>query len=353
MNETNSPDAKTLIASGCAKSESGDHPGAMRDFDHAILLDPTSPEGYFERGKLKQALRDQRGASQDINQAQMLLKRLDEGLQAHEAAEGPYNSDDYHGAIRCYNKALSLLPSLTSDYYWRGAAKQMIGDDEGAIQDFSKCIEADASNKAEAHHQRGKIKYHKLDDSEGAVADFSMAIALCPTDADIYFSRALALTGYEALRDLDRAIELNPNEARFYFARAVRRQQAQDFHAAIEDLNRFIALDPTDTNESVSEAYSVRGAINTFLYDYAAAVQDYISAIELDPSRSDAYVDSGYARYHLTDYDGALSDFNHAIALAPSNADAYQWRGLTRVALGQQAEGEHDMQTARSLGYTE
>lgn len=346
-------DAKTFLASGVAKAKSGNYTGAIQDFDVAIQLDPTSPEAYLERSKAKRELKDERGATQDLNEFKLRFERLDDGLKANDAAGAAYDAEDYKSAVKNYNKAISLLPSLTCIYYNRGTAKQCLEDYRGAIEDFTKSIEANASNKSDAYHQRGKIKYHKLNDTNGALEDFNEAIALCPDDADLLFSRATITSEYEALQDLNRAIELNPTNAKLFFYRALKKHGMEDVEGAIQDLTRFIELEPTDTDASISEAYSLRGTMRGLQCDYTGELHDHSQAIERDASRASAYFDRGLIKHRLRDYEGTILDLNQAIALDPSNADAYQWRGLARVELGLQSEADKDFADARSLGYNE
>ena len=346
-------DAKSFIASGIAKAKSGNYTEAIQDFDKAIQLDPTDPSAYMERSKAKRELNDERGASQDLSECKVRYERLDDGLKAHETASAAYDSGDYVSAVKNYNKAISLVPSLLSIYCNRGNAKQCLEDYRGAVEDFTKSIEVNASNKSDAYHQRGKIKYHKLNDTNGALEDFNEAIALCPDDSDLLFSRATITSEYNALQDLNRAIELSPTNPKLFFYRALKRHGMEDVEGAIQDLTQFIELEPTDTDISISEAYSLRGSMKEIQCDYMGAIHDHTQAIGRDASRASGYRDRGVTKHRLGDYEGAILDLNQAIALDPSDADAYQWRGLARVEVGLQSEGEKDFADARSLGYSE
>ena len=82
--------------------------------------------------------------------------------------------------------AISLIPSLTGIYYNRGLAKKMLDDFNGAIEDFNKSIDANASNKAFAYYERGLIKYHKLNDSISANQDYDKAIKLNPMNMTFF-----------------------------------------------------------------------------------------------------------------------------------------------------------------------
>jgi tetratricopeptide (TPR) repeat protein len=67
---------------------------------------------------------------------------------------------------------------------------------------------------AEGYELRGRVRL-KLDDGEGAVADFCRAIELNPAEALAYLNRGttyLGMADYErALADFETAIRLDPN----------------------------------------------------------------------------------------------------------------------------------------------
>jgi len=75
------------------------------------------------------------------------------------------------------------------DYFNSGLAKQNLEDSRGAIQDYSKAIELN-QNDAVAHYNRGVAK-HNLGDYRGAIQDFNKAIELNPNYADAYHNRGL------------------------------------------------------------------------------------------------------------------------------------------------------------------
>lgn len=351
--ELTASNATGFVAHGVAKRKLGNYAAAIREFDRALQLDPTCAEALFERSKAKRKSRDVRGADRDLNDAKIMLDRLDDGLKAHETAGAAFDSGNYEEALRHYNEAISIHPSLTCIYYDRGTTKHCLEDYRGAIEDYTKSIEAKASNMSDAFYERGKIKYHQLNDGDGALKDFNAAIALCPTDADMLASRSVVLNDYDALQDLTRAIEMSPTNARLFYYRSTRRVHTEDLDGAIEDLTRFIEMGPTDAGISISQVYHLRGAIKSCQHDYTGAIHDYNKAIELDDSRSSTYFERGVTKHELNDYEGAILDFSRAIALCPSDALAYQLRGLARVEAGLHSEAEKDFNDARSLGYDE
>lgn len=73
--------------------------------------------------------------------AKLMIDRIDEGLKANDDGNAAYSSSDYKSAVRHFNKAISLLPTLTSIYYWRGLAKQELGIQSEGNADFAKAKE--------------------------------------------------------------------------------------------------------------------------------------------------------------------------------------------------------------------
>ena len=123
----------------------------MRDFDKAIELNPTDPDFYYERGRIRKLL------------------------------------EDYDNALLDYNKVIELDPQADV-YYSRGNLKKRMDDFDGALSDFDKAIELDPEF-ADAYNNRGYLKY-QLQDYEGALLDYDKAIEIDPQDKVFYANRA-------------------------------------------------------------------------------------------------------------------------------------------------------------------
>ena len=65
------------------------------------------------------------------------------------------------------------------------------------------------------------------------------------------------------------------------------------------------------------------------------------------------YLKAGNTKYELKDYKGAIQDYTTAIELNPSNAEAYNLRGIDKLILGQKDSGCLDLSKAGEMGYLE
>ena len=77
--------------------------------------------------------------------------------------------------------------------------------------------------------------------------------------------------------------------------------------AAIENFNTAIELDPED-----AWVYSNRGDAYTDKGEFHAAIQDYNKAIELDPQHTWVYYNRGEAWLHLKEWQKAKADLTTA-----------------------------------------
>lgn len=348
LNEENS---KILIEGGKIKAESKNYKGALDDFTKAIELDPKSISGYWERSKIKRILNDKNGADKDFQKGNILYENLDSGLQANDDGYEFYQNGDYKNAIKCFNKAIPLIPSITTIYLYRGLSKEYLNDLKGAMEDYDKCILLNASNKSDAFLQKSKLKSNKLNDKKGALEDLNMAIKIEPKNAEYYYNRSKLLDNYDALQDLSVAIELEPYEADHYLSRSFKHHSMNDYDGSILDISKYIELNPKNGNVELYEAYLLRAMFKQLAKDYEGGLKDIDKSISLNPFNSKAFLDRGLANDYLKNSQEALNDFSQAIELDSQNADAFFHRGCLRQDMGIEDEGIMDVLRAKALGY--
>ncbi|XP_005400395.1 PREDICTED: tetratricopeptide repeat protein 32 [Chinchilla lanigera] len=74
--------------------------------------------------------------------------------------------------------------------------------------------------------------------------------------------------------------------------------------------------------EGLATAYNNRGQIKYFRVDFYEAMDDYTSAIEVQPSFEVPYYNRGLILYRLGYFDEALEDFKKVLDLNPGFQDA-------------------------------
>jgi len=128
---------------------------------------------------------------------------------------------------------------------------ECLGDNpETAITGCTRIVQRTAETKkdrASAYHNRGLA--HAINaDLDRAIADFSGAIRLEPTNADSFISRGSAYSAKgdnsRAIANFDEALRLDPINVRAYFNRGLANFYARSLAVALDDLNQARELDP-------------------------------------------------------------------------------------------------------------
>jgi tetratricopeptide (TPR) repeat protein len=161
------------------------------------------------------------------------------------------------------------------------------------------------------------VMFASRGDFDLAIEDFSEAIKLDSSFVSAYLQRGKALMASvsKGLSDIDENFES------FTSFSIVNDSKEND--RAINDFDTAIKLDPNSAS-----AYRWRGNAYDNKGDYDRAIADYNQAIKLDPKNASAYLNRGVAYNNKGDYNRAIADYNQAIKLDPKDADAYYNRGL-------------------------
>jgi tetratricopeptide (TPR) repeat protein len=77
-------------------------------------------------------------------------------------------------AVVQFSRAVALNPRYTAAYFMRSHTKNGLKDPQGALTDYNKAISLDPKSIV-AYASRGALKYEKLKDSKGAIADLRAA----------------------------------------------------------------------------------------------------------------------------------------------------------------------------------
>jgi tetratricopeptide (TPR) repeat protein len=105
----------------------------------------------------------------------------------------------------------------------------------------------------------------------------------------------------------------------------------------------------TKTKPQSSVNHLNRGRERFQQKNYKGALEDFNSAILLNPKEANAYYYRGLILRTLGDTLGAVLDFDRALELNPRNASAYFHRAGARYAIGEETGTILDLQLAAKL----
>ncbi|MFQ4140862.1 tetratricopeptide repeat protein [Chlorogloeopsis sp. ULAP02] len=108
-----------------------------------------------------------------------------------------------------------------------------------------------------------------------------------------------------------------------FYNRGLEKARQKDWAGAIEEFNSAIQLNPY-----FAEAHLQRGLAYYDLGDILQAVSDYTEALKLNPKSIEACYCRALARVGLKNFPGALTDINQAIFLNSNYASAYNLRAI-------------------------
>lgn len=144
-----------------ARQAIGDYDHAVDDYTKAIELDPDFLKAYNNRGNVFNAKGDYDRAIADFTRSIELDH--DQSYVEHYNGRGLAKShnDDFESALVDLTEAIRLSPNFVGAYHNRARVKQVMGDDQGAIDDFTTAIHLFYSKKGTSYMERGYSHYNK------------------------------------------------------------------------------------------------------------------------------------------------------------------------------------------------
>lgn len=257
---------------------------------------------------------------------------------------------DYDVAIDNLTKAINsgdlYEGELADAYEFRGAEYAKKGETERAMADFSKAIELDPS-RATSYSNRAQLNL-QLGKGDLALSDANRAIDLDSTSASFYLTRAqvYAALGRSDLAsaDSDMAMKQKPS-AITCFVRGYKKFQSGDFAASVDDFDRAVEMEP-----NLDEAYLFRGEAHSRMFQLELAVADYTLALDRKTSRPDqAHNGRCYALAQVGKTEEALRDCDIALQIAPANPAILDSRGYANLKASRYAAAIRDYDAALKI----
>jgi protein O-mannosyl-transferase len=152
-----------------------------------------------------------------------------------------------------------------------------------------------------------------------AFADFNIAIKAGTKSSDVYEGTAIIFNSREepgkALLFINKAIIMNPQKGGAYYNRAMIYDALNEKGMAINDYTTALNLDPGLTVKILSN----RSVLYLETGKYAEAAEDLDRVIELDRKNYRYYYNRAFSRLQLGDREGAINDYRKALEMNPDD----------------------------------
>jgi tetratricopeptide (TPR) repeat protein len=247
------------------------------------------------------------------------------------------------------NQAFTQAPD---ENYMSGCAGLVRGDYRQAVEDFSYAITRNNADE-QLFIKRGEA-HLKLKEFDRAGEDFSEANVIYPGVADIWLARCYALAG-----DKGKAITFLTGHLKSEFRLpedSIKQDHAFDelqaspeWHAIWQNewysdeekveaelgyyskKKRFdeagsLLAGELSKNPNSKVLYSIKGKLAYDQGNYAAAIADYTSALNLDKNLASVYPARGKAYLKAGKFRDAVNDFNRALKTDPADFGTYLQR---------------------------
>ena len=272
--------------------------------DDMISQFPAAPDGYTYKAQLAAAGGDFATADQYMTQA---IRVSDPKDEAH-----------YNFARLIYNKAV-YQSAIPYDSWSLDKALSEIRQD--AAYDIFIRLSQSSMRNAEIFYSAAKCKALQRD----TTAMLSLLDSCINTFSKPYFKEA----------------------APYLWERAEARRDAGRYRDAIADMNEYEKLMSAEINESF---YYIRHQTHIQARLYQQALNDINRAIQMNPSETLYYAEKASLEVRVGLYDEAIATARECIAVDPNASDGYLFLGLAQCLKNDKKEGLDNLRKAKELG---
>ena len=261
-----------------------------------------------------------------------------------QTGEAKLSQGSYELAIQLFTQVLEQDTRSLDALRGRGRAYCHCDDFEAAVRDFSSAVELHPTSR-ESYIELATVLKDNLSRTEDAVEVYSKLLNAFPQDADCLYNRAHCLHDLGdlkgAIADFTSAIKIKPTEYRFYTGRGSAALTLGDYSAAITDFDKAIDLESANP-----VAFFGRGSAHFGSFEFHSALKDFTMSIEISPHFGRAYLARAETYGCLEQWDNARADYTKAIANGIKNADVYKNRGECSYILGDVDSYSEDLNLA-------
>lgn len=363
----NPDEYKALYNRAMLLAETGDFDAALADLDRVLAAYPDFAAAYFVRFDIKRRKGDS-SAQKDYDRSIALaksdsviltpgygddtsatksetqdqVKRRFESLALVDDTSEPdkvYNNRNIRGKVQDHNFTIDMEPIFAVTFYTSPTELKQNGDyikeadDINATRTLRYILQV--TNHIPAMTDEDVIRAHF-----NSIDYYTSYLSTHTPRAIDYFGRAMdfiTIRNYKAaIEDLDRAIAIAPDFTLAYLVRA---------DARYNDLR--LSDSDTDTNHSSGNSALAAKETATVI---SMILDDLDTVSKLSPEMAIAFYNKGVILAEMQDYTSALRAFTRAIELKPDFGEAFYNRGYVYLRLGNRDSGTADLSKAGELG---
>ncbi len=226
----------------------------------------------------------------------------------------------YDEALRLFNYSITLDPKSSQAYAFRAETYLALNKNNEAADDLITALSIDYNRKAVGMLQDikspakeillAKLRIQQAKDKNNALWSFLQGGIY--EEADEYEN---AIKAYEAANNISTSSSV-------IFRLSLCHSELGEYNEALDYVNRSLAMDSTNTSYLLCKA--------NYLYELGktkAALNVLTSFIDKEPDEFFGYYRRGFFKYCTDDFDGAIEDFTTALVLQPHYTYALVERG--------------------------
>lgn len=342
----------------------GDIDAAIADYTRAIELYPDFANAYLGRSTLRRSQRDIVGAERDERTAERKIEEYRSRL--HDSTYSIYAD-----TTQRFDRLLSFESRLMERNFERITTMGRTGDDDltlipmfrftllnrdsvvvdRRVKRYGTQRLRDFIERVDNPLLRLDCRQTNIPVEELVTIDRALAEELHDAEAQDWvtlfergISQSLIKQYTNAVARFSEAIQLNPTNPFLYINRAATRAEMIDFISSIDNSYQSISFDSDPAkrlHNNTSRTYS-----------YDEAIEDINKAIKLYPEFAEAYYNRANLMAISGDLPAAYDDYTRAIELDPNMGEAYYNRGVVQILLKDTRNGCMSLSRAGELGIT-
>ena len=322
------PNAEDYFLSAMIHEAENKELRALADYEAVIQKNPSNLEAYFQKGLIYYNTASTEQAIKDFTYV------IDN--QSGSETKAVYYGVDPSGSQGTF---LTTLQSMISKVYqYRAMAYEKNGDWEGAIDDFTTAFDYDTT--ADSYINRSQL-YAKMGRKMDAISDLKKAIELNPESYRAWYNLAIL----DESTQLPKALMTNDEFAPMLNLVGANAYERGDYSLSAQYHTRAIDTDPDD-----DLAYISRGKALLRTGAYGQARQDFIKAMQLEPSRTEAFYLIGNSFFHEQKFQEAAGFYERYLSIDRGYKNVWFNAAMAYLSVNKGEKGCRYLQKAEQLG---